>query len=705
MAASIAGFVPWILFWSLTGAGRPLAAALTGLASAVAVCAWDLRRHGRPAPVEATALAFFTAHALVTLALGLDLFTRFGLLLASVSLAVMAFSTLALRAPFTIAYARRTVAPALWESPLFLRTNDLITAAWGAVFSVNTLIGVVVALRPAWAVWLAGVLAHVLIAAGVVFSVLFPRWYPRHRVARELAEADPYRWPPPALAGRAAHAADDTSDVVVVGAGIGGLTAAALLADRGARVTVFEQHYLAGGFCTSWPRLVRRGDERLRFVFDAGVHDVSGLGPRGPVRHLLRTLGIEDQLEWRRMTQEYALPAMRLKVPPEAADFVAALAARFPAEREALRTFFAEMEAVYRELYADVDRTGGVPHRPTTVEETLAYPAAHPHAFRWMQVPFGRMLDMHFRDTGLKQVLSALTGYLTDEPERLTAFAMAPIFGYYFDGGFYPVGGSQTIADALVDAIERRGGSVRLRTPVRRIVVERGHAAGVTLADGAVHRSSAVVANADVRRTFFELVGPERLPADFVARIAALKPSASAFAVFLGIRGVPDLEPITMLDDGEQGLGIVTTSKVDPSLAPAGHSSVTLVRLLPPRRDDRWDRKAPGYSALKRATGEEMIARAGRLIPDLRERIVYRQDGTPATFERYAWTTAGAIYGPALGQWRAPARSPIRGLVLAGSGVFPGAGVEAVVISGMLAADALCAPASAATPALHALPA
>jgi phytoene dehydrogenase-like protein len=77
-------------------------------------------------------------------------------------------------------------------------------------------------------------------------------------------------------------------------------------------------------------------------------------------------------------------------------------------------------------------------------------------------------------------------------------------------------------------------------------------------------------------------------------------------------------------------------------------------------------------------------------LPNLRRHIVYRQDGSPATFARYAWTTGGAIYGPAVGQWRPPAKSPIDGLVLAGSGVFPGAGVEAVVISGTLAADALC---------------
>jgi len=235
---------------------------------------------------------------------------------------------------------------------------------------------------------------------------------------------------------------------------------------------------------------------------------------------------------------------------------------------------------------------------------------------------------------------------------------------------------------------------VRLRTPVERLVVESGRAAGVVLGGGRRHRATAVVANGDVRRTFLALVGREHLPAEFAARVDALAPAASAFAVFLGIEGVPDIEPITMFDDGERAMGIVTTSNVDPSLAPPGHSSVTLVTLLPPLRDGEWDRKAPGYAARKRRYGDDMIARAERLIPGLRARIVYRQDGTPATFERYAWTSGGSIYGPALGQWRPPAKSPIAGLVLAGAGVFPGAGLEAVVISGTIAADALCATAT-----------
>ena len=278
-----------------------------------------------------------------------------------------------------------------------------------------------------------------------------------------------------------------------------------------------------------------------------------------------------------------------------------------------------------------------------------------------------------------KEFLSVLSGYLSDDPGALTVFAMAPIFGYYFDGGYYPVGGSQTLADALAGVIRSHGGEIRLRTAVQRIVVDKGRAVGVVSGDGRLDRAAAIVSNADARRTFLDMVGRGQLPRDFTRRVEGLGPSTSAFVVFLGVDYVPDVEPITMLAAGGRRLGIAIPSKVDPSLAPPGHSSVSLIALMPPATDGAWNRKTPGYAAKKRSLGDALIAEAEQALPGLRGHIAYRQEGSPATFARYAWTTGGAIYGAGVGPWQPPIKSPVEGLVLAGAGVFPGAGVEAVV--------------------------
>lgn len=688
MLTVFVGFIPWIGFWVLGGLEHPALAEAWGLVAALGLVVRDLRR-GQVTAMGVTGAGFFALHAALSAVLGAAALAPWSALLSNGTLGAMAWGTLAAGTPFTAQYARLDWPREYWEAPLFVRINAFLTGTWALIFTVNAGFGLVSLARPEAQLWLVKILPQVAIALGVAASVLGPRWYPRRWAAREIAAREPYPWPPPVFSARGREVGDGEQDVIIVGAGIGGLTAGALLANRGLRVLVLEQHYLAGGFCTSWPRIVRVGAERFRYVFDAGVHDVSGLGPRGPVRHLLRELRLEDRLDWQRMRHEYILPGMRLQVPDGARAFVAALVQRFPGEGQAIEAFFAVMEAVYRELYADAHQTGGVPIPPATVDALLAYPAAHPHAFRWMGVPFGRMLDEYFRDPQLRRFLSILTGYLSDNPSVLTVGAMAPIFGYYFDGGYYPVGGSQALADALVASITEHGGRVRLRTAATRILVEGGRAAGVTLSRGETLRAPAIVSNVDIRRTFLDLVGREHLPAGFAQQIDAVEPSTSAFSVFLGVDYVPDVAPLTMYSTESEGsMAIAIPSRVDPSLAPAGHASITLIALVPAAEALTWDRKAPGYGDRKRARGDQLVRMAERALPGLSAHIVYRQDGTPATFARYAWTTGGSIYGPAVGQW-APAKSPVEGLVLAGAGVFPGAGVEAVVISGTLAADAL----------------
>lgn len=684
MGQVLIGFIPWIVFWVLSGPGLWTPAVLGALLSAAGLVAWRWRAHRDVKTMEVISLGYFLAHALVTLAFGLPIFKDYGPVLNSLVLAGMAWGTLLAGSPFTYQYAREDWPRELWGDPLFRLTNQIITAVWGAIFLINSGLGALSLIQPHLNILLNAVAANILIGLGIAFSALFPGWFPNFALQQTINAREPYKWPAPQFGER--PAAENEHDVIVIGSGVGGLTAAALLAKRGLKVAVFEQHFLAGGYCTSWERGVRRDGTRLRYVFDAGVHDVSGLGARGPIRQMMRQLDIEEEVDWKRMDREYLIGDIHIRIPRDPDQFASRLGEFFPSEQEAIKSFFGEMRLIYRELYANVEKTGGVPVAPGTVEELMAYPAAHPHAYKWMDHPFGEMLDTFFGDERLKRFLSALTGYLSDDPALLTVGAMAPIFGYYFDGGYYPGGGSQKFADALVSVIEQHGGKVYLRTPVKRILIEDGRAVGVELGkSGEIHHARVLVSNADLKRTFTELVGYKHLPAGFARQIDAAKPSASAFMVFLGVDFIPDVESIAMTD----GLGIMVPSKVDDSLAPEGHASITLIRLIPQRKAADWDRSAKGYPARKRAYADEMIAQAEKLIPGLNEHIVYRQEASPRTFERYAWTTAGSIYGPTWDSSRPPLKSPVPGLYLAGSGVFPGPGIEAVVISGVLAAGAI----------------
>jgi phytoene dehydrogenase-like protein len=113
---------------------------------------------------------------------------------------------------------------------------------------------------------------------------------------------------------------------------------------------------------------------------------------------------------------------------------------------------------------------------------------------------------------------------------------------------------------------------------------------------------------------------------------------------------------------------------------------MTIITLIPNSEAKGWIRDAPDYRIRKEEFMEELIDAASRFIPGLRRHIVHKEAATPATFLRYTSSSEGAIYGPRLGQGL-PFKSPVRNLYLVGSSTFPGAGVEAVVISAMIAAN------------------
>jgi phytoene dehydrogenase-like protein len=260
-------------------------------------------------------------------------------------------------------------------------------------------------------------------------------------------------------------------DVAVVGAGIGGLAAAALLARKGAKVLVVESHDRPGGSCTSWLRKARLRDGTVgRFIFDSGVQDFSGLGPSGALRWLLTELGLGSRLTWHRVRHRYHLDDLVIDVPATAEGFAQILEGMFPGEAGGLADFFKTISTIYKDLG---DHGGANPGMPQTAAEREQWVARHPVSAQWMQSSFVAMLDAFMADERPKHFLTTLAEYLTDDAASLTVGEMAPLFGYYIDGGFYPQGGSQELANALAEVVKENGGQLRLSTRVDRAMSAR----------------------------------------------------------------------------------------------------------------------------------------------------------------------------------------------------------------------------------------
>jgi phytoene dehydrogenase-like protein len=179
--------------------------------------------------------------------------------------------------------------------------------------------------------------------------------------------------------------------------------------------------------------------------------------------------------------------------------------------------------------------------------------------------------------------------------------------------------------------------------------------------------------------------------------------------VHLGVDFVPDMRPATHISS-PMPVGIAMMSKLDPSAAPAGHATLMLISLLPFEEAKQWFpadgnpnwsqwRRSEEYEERKTVLGDRMIAAVENIVPDLSKHIVYRCDASPVTYARYDWSTAGAIYGVSNSGRIKGSKSPVPGLVIAGSG-NAGAGVEAALISGAQAAETLVAGLLADVPCL-----
>ncbi|MFO1028589.1 MAG: NAD(P)/FAD-dependent oxidoreductase [Acetobacteraceae bacterium] len=577
--------------------------------------------------------------------------------------------------------------PGATGSPIFHRVNQIMSGLWAALFAFFALAALLA--LPAWLHW--GIAA----VAGALSAVL-PNLLARLFAARAVRQRAGASWPAPAIQQA------DAAPVQVVGGGLGGLTAAALLADAGVTVEVHEQHDVAGGFAHHWPRRMRGFDpltgQPVLFRFDSGVHDVSGWQPGGPVRSVFERLGIDGRLAMRRMDHRFWDHGVVFDPPRDPEAHAEALAVLHPADADGLRRLFAVLRRTYEAMFSTGAARGGIPGPPETAAAMLAFAKAQPEAAIWLDRPWAELLATYLHTDAAKKRVSALAGYVTDQPRTLTVARMVPLFGYSFHGGVYPAGGSGRMAEALVTAIRQRGGLVHTGHEVLRIEADNGGVRSLLIRDtsGKQRRvpASAVVLNGDPIAAARHLLPPGAL----VRLSTPMRPACSAFGVHLGLRGAVNMPPIVHARTSLGSVGIVAPSVVDPSAAPPGYATLELLALVPQSEAQSWLpdgdtfppalaawRRRPDYCTAKAAMGDRLIARAAEVIPNLAERIVFRTDASPATFRRYAWSTGGAIYGI---EGRLAAKQPLPGLVLAGAATH-GPGVEAVVISGALAAEAL----------------
>jgi phytoene dehydrogenase-like protein len=350
----------------------------------------------------------------------------------------------------------------------------------------------------------------------------------------------------------------------------------------------------------------------------------------------------------------------------------------------------------------------------------------------WGLRPLKQLFDACRLSLMARLVILGENGVYAAPPSRAPVAMHAGVMEHYLrSGAWYPEGGGQVLAAHLLDVIRSHGGQVHTHARVQRILVEDGRATGVRLIDGEEIRAARVISNADVKRTYLELLDRRDVPRLTRLRAERFRMALPLFCVYLAVDvDLAELMPNTNLwyhasadqeslfeqaysgevEDwvlADPPVYITSSTLKDPGnphIAPPGHSCLQVMTVVPPAYRF-WGvdggpatgtkyRRVPDYADVKARLTRGLVAQAERLIPGIAGHIVWQEGASPLTQERYTLTSGGACYGLELawdqfGLLRPGPTTRIRGLYLTGGGTRWCHGIMASMAGGVGTAGAV----------------
>jgi len=427
-------------------------------------------------------------------------------------------------------------------------------------------------------------------------------------------------------------------DVIIIGAGLGGLTAGAKLAKEGKSVLLLEQHDRPGGCATTF--------KRKDFTMEVGLHEMDGLHPRDIKRRIFDDIGLGDRVSFLPVPEFYRFINDRydLVIPHDPEEAKSLLKKAFPGEEQGIDDYFYHVLNVRRVMVAHK----GKPDRSV-----------------------GAFLDEIIGDEDLKLVLLGNLGYYHDDPYSLSCLYYLNAQGSYYGGtASFIQGGSQCLSDALSNLIKEQGGEVRLNQLVTSIDYQRNKVSGVSFKEmkgknkGRIEQatSALIIMNGSVPGLSRLLSKKDAAPLAQSIKDVAI--GASLLTVYYGfnkplqeignknystfvydgsVRSQKDILGNNHSDFSKRSFTFVDYGQVDSRLAPEGKSVGAVCAIDYPSDWESLERSE--YMRMKADVADIITGRLEKILPGFREAVEYVEVATSLSVERFTLNPKGAVYG------------------------------------------------------------
>lgn len=494
---------------------------------------------------------------------------------------------------------------------------------------------------------------------------------------------------------------DNTFDAIIIGAGLGGLSGAATLAKYGKKVLVIEKHDKVGGYATSFTR--------EDYKFDASLHNIGPI--YGPLKEIFDDLGLLEKIKYIPFDnfQRIIFPDHNINIPKGIDNFIKILIEYFPEEKDGINSIFDEMKHI-REGFDEFEYLSLSGNPEDMIKPMMA--VQYPQFIELAQKSFGEMMDKYIKDKKLKGILGNVWWYFGVPPSTIASLLFSvQTTGYVEHSGGNIEGTSQSLSDSLKEVIISNYGRVILDTEVKKILIEDKKAEAVLTDQGEIFYSDIIISNIGAKNTL-NISDEEQVKKRYKRKVDNQELSLSAMQLYLGLDCNPkDLgmedHTFTVFSsyDHDKNYEYIVNGEYDKTffcclnytyfdktVAPEGKGVLNIFSL---DHMKNWkDLSENQYKIKKEKVISIIIKKAEKYLPGLSKHIVVKELGTPRTMHRYTFNPEGSLYGPSLiveqaGMLRLQPITPVKGLFIVGSSIYPGGGYPSVIGSGYKAAKTI----------------